>query len=65
MHLVFGNWNGNRMRIKIKILQRVKFGFLTNENFIFIPILKNDPNTLMNGNEIDFPFSFSIPTYQT
>ena len=39
MHLVFGNWNGNRMRIKIKILERVKFGFLTNEIFIFIPIL--------------------------
>ena len=33
--------------------------------FVPIPILKNNLNTLMNENIIDFSFSFSIPTFQT
>ena len=44
---------------------RVGFGFYTNEFFIPIFILKDNPNALMNENEIDFPFPLSILAFQT
>ena len=48
----------------IKILVRVEFGFHTKEFFIPIPVLKNNPNTSMNENRIDFPFPLSILMFQ-
>ena len=47
------------------ILVRVGFDFHIYDFFIVIPIVKYNPNTLMDENGSDFSFSFSIPTFQT
>ena len=49
----------------IKILIWERFGFHNKDFFTSIFILKNNTKTLTSENEIDFPFSSSIPTFQT
>ena len=49
----------------IKMLVKLGFDFHCKEFFILIHILKNNSNTLINKNEIDFSLSSPILTFQT
>lgn len=47
------------------MLVKLGFDFHCKEFFILIHILKNNSNTLINKNEIDFSLSSPILTFQT
>ena len=67
VHLVGRNWKRNRMVIEvnhnpmqkrgIKILLKVRFGFHINKFFILFLIPKNNPNTVLDKNEIFILYS--------